>query len=140
MSSYIPAELRERVLATARGLCAYCQSAENLMGVTFELDHIIPEAAGGSTSSDNLCLSCPNCNRSKASRLTAKDPKSGAVVSLFHPGRQVWPQHFAWSYDNRVIVGLTSVGRATVEALQMNRKTIVQLRGYWVALWLHPPR
>jgi hypothetical protein len=61
-------------------------------------------------------------------------------VSLFHPGRQVWPQHFAWSDDNRVIVGLTSVGRATVEALQMNRKTIVQLRGYWVALGLHPPR
>ena len=140
MSPRIPGQLREQVLVAAGGICAYCRSAEELMGVTFELDHIIPESAGGPTSLDNLCLSCPSCNRFKASRLTAQDPANGIAAPLFHPTRQAWDQHFAWSDGSRKIIGLTPVGRATIEALQMNRKAIVQLRGYWVALGLHPPR
>jgi hypothetical protein len=140
MSPRVSGHLRDQVLVAAGGLCAYCRSAETLMGVTFEVDHIVPESAGGPTNLDNLCLSCPSCNRFKASRLIAQDPENGAAVSLFHPTRQAWDQHFAWSDDGRKIVGLTSAGRATIEALQMNRKVIVQLRGYWVALGLHPPR
>lgn len=139
MRSHVPGWLREQVLASARGLCAYCRSAQELMGVTFELDHIIPESAGGSTSLENLCLSCPTCNRFKAGRLTALDPATGAAVSLFHPGHQNWDDHFEWSGDGRRIQGRTPVGRATIEALQMNRALMVRLRGYWVALGLHPP-
>lgn len=29
------------------------------MGVTFEVDHIIPRQVGGATQLDNLCFSCP---------------------------------------------------------------------------------
>ena len=47
MTSYIPIELREHVRDAATGRCAYCQSREALMGVTFEVDHIIPQSAGG---------------------------------------------------------------------------------------------
>lgn len=54
MTSYISVELRERVRNSAGGRCAYCQSREELMGVTFEIDHIIPQSAGGATSFDNL--------------------------------------------------------------------------------------
>lgn len=140
MSPRVSGHLREQVLLAAGGLCAYCRTAEDLTGVTFEVDHIVPESAGGLTSLENLCLSCPSCNRFKASRLIAQDPKDGTAVPLFHPTRQVWGQHFAWSDDGREIVGLTPIGRATIEALQMNRRVIVQLRGYWVALGLHPPR
>ena len=68
MSRRIPASLREQALARAGGRCAYCQSAEVLLGVSFEVDHIIPQSAGGETSIDNLCLSCPTCNRHKAAR------------------------------------------------------------------------
>jgi len=139
MSAHISAQLREQVIANAGGRCAYCQSRQDLMGVTFEVDHIIPESAGGPTSLQNLCLSCPTCNRYKARRLTAQDPISGNVVPLFHPLKQAWTEHFTWSGDGTKVIGLTSVGRATVEALQMNRPTIVQLRGYWVALGLHQP-
>ncbi len=42
MSSYVPARLREQVFAEAGGRCAYCRSSAELMGVTFELEHIIP--------------------------------------------------------------------------------------------------
>ena len=139
MSPRIPVHLRRRVLADAGGRCAYCQSPEELMGVTFEIDHIIPRSAGGDKSPENLCVTCPTCNRHKAARLTAHDPASGDEVPLFHPLKQVWTEHFKWSNDGTQVVGLTPVGRATVEALQVNRPVIVQLRRYWVALSLHPP-
>lgn len=138
-SSRVPAELRRHVLNTAGGRCAYCHSAEALMGATFEVEHIIPRSAGGKTEADNLCLSCPTCNRHKAARLMAFDPQSSEEVPLYHPHHQVWSDHFVWSEDGFQIVGLTAVGRATVIALRMNRPQIVQLRRYWVALGLHPP-
>jgi hypothetical protein len=139
MSSYIPVQLREQVFAQAESRCAYCHSLEDLMGVTFEVEHIIPESAGGTTSQDNLCLSCPTCNRHKGARLSAQDSMSGDDVSLFHPLKQNWDEHFSWSDDGTQIIGLTLTGRATVEALHMNRPVIVQLRRYWIALSLHPP-
>lgn len=139
MSPYIPARLREQVLADVGGLCAYCRSSEELMGVAFEIDHIIPKSAGGETSPENLCLSCPTCNRHKATRLTAQDPVSGEEVPLYHPVRQTWGEHFVWSDDGARVLGLTPVGRATVEALRMNRLAIVRLRRHWAVLGLHPP-
>ncbi len=73
MSQRIPASLREQALAMAGGRCAYCQSAEVLLGVSFEGDHIIPLSAGGETSIDNLCLSSPTCNRHKTTRQFWRD-------------------------------------------------------------------
>lgn len=54
-----------------------------MMGVTFEVDHVIPRSAGGRSQFDNLCVSCPTCNRHKASRLSGRDPLSGRMVTLF---------------------------------------------------------
>ena len=127
----IPQALRQAVLGTAQGRCAYCLSPEQMMGVVFEVDHIMPRSAGGLNQLDNLCLSCPTCNRHKARRLAALDPVSGRVVTLFHPKQDTWPHHFAWSADGAHIIGLTPTGRATVEALRFNRSAIVQLRHYW---------
>lgn len=140
VSSHIPAELRRQVLSDSGGECAYCHSTEALMGVTFEVDHIVPRSAGGKMRAENLCLSCPPCNRHKAARLRGQDPKSGEEVSLYHPNSQAWDTHFAWSKDGTRLVGLTAVARATVEALSINRPQIVHLRRYWVALGLHPPK
>ena len=49
--------------------CAYCQTAESLTVVTFEVEHILPRSLGGLTECDNLCLACPSCNRHKSNRL-----------------------------------------------------------------------
>ncbi len=87
--------------------CAYCLSPEQMMGVAFEIDHIIPSSAGGRAKFDNLCLSCPTCNRHKAKRLSARDPLSRRIVTLFHPRRDIWSDHFAWSADRARILGLT---------------------------------
>lgn len=140
MSTAVPAPLRSQVVEQAKGCCAYCCSTEQLMGVTFEIDHIVPRAAGGETSFDNLCVSCQSCNRHKAARVAAFDARTGAAVPLFHPNKQSWPMHFQWSDDGTEIVGLTATGRATVQALNLNRPKLVQTRHYWVASGLHPPK
>ena len=82
--SPIPVSLRRQIRTIYRHRCAYCQSPEALMGVTFEVDHIIPEAMGGPTVLDNLCLCCPTCNRHKGARTSVVDPQTGDVVALFH--------------------------------------------------------
>lgn len=134
----IPTRLRRQVVMAAQGHYAYCRSSETLMGVTFEVDHILPKAAGGETTAENLCLCCPVCNRHKAARLTARDPSTNQEAPLFHPNHQAWSEHFIWSEDGSHIVGLTAVGRATIEALGMNRSQMVELRRYWAATGRHP--
>ena len=129
----IPASVRQAVIEAAQGRCAYCRSPERLMGVTFEVDHVVPRDAGGRTTLNNLCLSCPTCNRHKASRLTAPDPETNQPVRLFRPNHDRWPEHFAWNADGVQIIGLTPSGRATLEALHFNRPTLMLLRAYWRA-------
>jgi hypothetical protein len=139
-ASHISAKLRHELRAIAKDRCEYCQSAESLMGVTFEVDHIVPLSSGGKTELGNLGLACPSCNRHKGARRTALDPQTRREVSLFHPRQLQWVEHFAWSDDGTRLNGITTVGRATIEALRMNRGAMIQLRHYWVATKKHPPR
>jgi hypothetical protein len=47
--------------------------------------------------------------------------------------------HFAWSDDLTLIIGLTPTGRATVVRLQLNRSGVVSLRSLLHSAGLHPP-
>ena len=47
------ARIPQAVLAVAQGRCAYCLSPEQLIGVAFEVDHVIPRSAEGRTQLDN---------------------------------------------------------------------------------------
>ena len=67
-SAYIPSALRTETETYFQGRCAYCQSPQALMNVTFEVDHILPEKAGGKTVIDNLAFACPLCNAFKGAR------------------------------------------------------------------------
>jgi hypothetical protein len=112
---------------------------QNLCPETGEIDHIIPRALGGQTVSDNLCYACPVCNNAKRSHRAARDPQTGRRVQLFNPRRQRWQNHVRWSDDYGHVVGITAVGRVTVETLAMNRPRLVHIRLLWTALGLHPP-
>jgi hypothetical protein len=138
-SAYIPLSLRRLVTKRAQSRCEYCQLQQELCPETFEVDHIIPRALGGRTESDNLCYACPVCNNAKRSQITAWDSHTGQHVRLFDPRRQRWDRHFRWSQDSGRIFGTTAIGRATVEALDMNRPRIVYIRLLWAAMGLHPP-
>src|SRR5262245_25621219 len=107
------------------------------MPLVFE--HLRPKAAGGPTRRENLWLSCYRCNEFKGTRTEAIDPESGECAPLFNPRRQRWIDHFEWSADGTHIVGLTTTGRATVEALRMNNDFIVTARRRWVAADGSPP-
>ena len=60
-----------------------------------EIEHIVPRAHGGSDHESNLWLSCSLCNRYKGTQITAADPLTGVVVTLFNPRAQLWPEIFA---------------------------------------------
>lgn len=134
MSIYIPANLKREVRQRFADRCAYCRTPEALTVVVFELEHIVPRAAGGETVLENLCLACPSCNRYKACHQTGIDPLTEEAVSLFHPHFQEWKDHFAWSGDGAEIIGLTSTGRATVAMLKMNRTQLIRARRMWIKM------
>jgi hypothetical protein len=101
------------------------------------MDHIVPESQDGLTNEDNLALACVSCSLRKEARQTAVDSETGKRVSLFHPRRDIWNEHFRW--DGVVIEGFTTKGRATVQALKMNRKSILAIRQEEALRGRHPP-
>lgn len=138
--SYVPAWLRERVALQARGRCGYCLTAELVTGAPLAVDHLVPEALGEPTEEGNLWLGCNQCNLHRGDRVAARDPLTEAWAPLFNPRRQVWAEHFRWTPAGDEIVGLTPVGRATVQALQLNRPLLARARRGWVMAGWHPPR
>ena len=136
----VPIRLRERIFQQARSRCGYCQTNLEIVGPVLEVDHIIPEGAGGETVEENLWVACSSCNRHKGSRTHFRDPVSGRRVRIFNPRQQSWSRHFRWSEDGTQIIGLTASGRATVEALNMNNSEIVIARFRWVGAGWHPPK
>jgi 5-methylcytosine-specific restriction endonuclease McrA len=115
--TYVPAELRRRVIARARNRCEYCGIREEDTYFGCEVDHIISEKHGGRTDEANLALACLTCNRAKGSDVATVDD-NGNLVELFHPRRHNWAEHFA--LHGAMFVGLTSIGRATVRLLRLN--------------------
>ena len=67
------------------------------------------------------------------------DPLSKLEVRLFHPRKDYWPDHFQWNHDGTLIIGMTPVGRATVDLLKVNRESNVNLRMLLMLVGLHPP-
>ena len=139
MSSYIPVNLQKQIRDRFFNCCAYCRTIESLTVTIFEFEHIIPLLAGGETIFENLCLSCPSCNRYKGSRQTAIGPITDEEVRLFHPHLQVWTNHFTWSEDGTEIIGITPIARATISTLKMNRLQLIRVRKMWVKMGEHPP-
>jgi hypothetical protein len=139
VSVYVPATLRRRVAEHFAYCCAYCRTAERLTVAIFECEHITPRSAGGETVFENICFSCPTCNRYKADRTIAIDPDTQEETALFHPHQDKWQDHFRWSEDATAIVGLSVTGRATISVLRMNRPQLVRVRRMWAAMGEHPP-
>ncbi len=104
------------------------------------IDHLVPEALGGPTVEANLWLACGACNSFKGHRIKAPDPESGRIVRIFNPRDQDWDQHFLWVDSGARIAGRTAIGRATVEALRLNRPPLVKARRAWVEAGWHPPK
>ena len=129
-------DVKRIVYERADGCCEYCQSCDKNTSQIMEIEHINPD---GGDALDNLCLSCGNCNRSKGVATSGIDPETLNAVTLFNPRTQRWSEHFTWIENGTVIIGLTSIGRATVDRLKMNRDIVRIARKRWVSSGYHPP-
>ncbi|MBW4493205.1 MAG: HNH endonuclease [Oscillatoria princeps RMCB-10] len=137
--SRVTEQQKKAVGERAKGCCEYCRSQARFAIQPFSVEHIIPKSKGGETALDNLALSCQGCNNHKYNKTEGRDLVSGNIVPLYHPRQQQWSDHFAWNDDFTLIVGLTATGRATVEALQLNREGVVNLRTVLYGIGEHPP-
>ncbi len=133
----IPQKLRRLVQERAQGCCEYCGLSQSGQEALFHVDHVIPVVARGQTEIANLALACVSCSLRKGARQSVFDPITGAMVPIFNPRRDQWAMHFQWS--GRHAVGLTPTGRATVEALRLNRSLSVAIREEEEARGRHPP-
>ena len=138
--THIPQDLRRTIAKEGRYRCGYCLTSQQIIGIPMAIDHIIPEVKGGKTEEANLCLACRRCNEFKGSQTHARDSLTDKLEPLFNPRKQSWQTHFAWNEEGTHIIGLTAIGRATVEALRLNNDEIVMARGLWVQVGWHPPR
>lgn len=131
------AETTRRVITRAADRCEYCRMHQSLQGATFHIEHITPQAAGGSDDPNNLALACPGCNLKKSDRQRLTDPDTGAAVPLFNPRTDAWGDHFAW--DGYQVVGRSPTGRAMVAAFDLNHSRRVLIREAEAHFGLFPP-
>lgn len=132
----IPEALRRLVIERASGCCEYCRLAAADNFLAHEIDHIIAQKHRGTTTEDNLALSCFDCNRHKGSDIASIDPDTQHVVRLFNPRRDVWGDHFR--LDGAQIVPLTAVGRVTEYVLKLNSDEQLIKRAALVRLGRYP--
>ena len=112
----------------SEGYCEYCKFPEAYASGYFHNEHIRPQSKGGLKELMNIARACDHCNQAKSNHTTGFDPQTGEEVPLFHPRRQEWTDHFRWSDDLRAILGRTPTGRATVEAMHLNRTSVMNIR------------
>ncbi len=137
MSVRVGGELRRKVFERAADCCEYCRLHQSLVASVHQVDHVIAEKHGGPTTLENLALSCMTCNLRKASDVASFDPDTGDLVPLFNPRTQSWSEHF--NLDGPRLVGLTAIGRTTVEFLQLNSFERLVEREAFIRAGVYPP-
>ena len=137
-TTYISAALRREVIERADQCCEYCRLSQDDIFFAFEIDHVIAEKHGGATRTENLCLSCPECNAFKGSDIASVDWAQGEIiVALYHPRQQRWDDHFQVDLTSGHIEALTETGRVTIFLLHLNnldrimdRKLLIDVNRY----------
>jgi 5-methylcytosine-specific restriction endonuclease McrA len=135
--------LFEKLRQRANYRCEYCHYPEILSSAPLSVEHIYPRSLGGRDNLENLALACRRCNERRYNFMTATDPETNEIVSLFNPRQNVWSDHFIWSVDALEIIGRTAIGRATCQRLDLNddrRKEpfIKNARKQWLLAGFHP--
>ncbi|MGO9467762.1 MAG: HNH endonuclease [Isosphaeraceae bacterium] len=134
----IPRRIRSQVRDRARDCCEYCGHPATFSCAPFVCEHVLPRALGGGSTAAELAWACPACNGHKYAKTRARDPRTGRTVPLFNPRRQRWSRHFAWRADLLRLEGRIATGRATVEALHLNCRPLINLRRALRAVGEHP--
>jgi hypothetical protein len=126
------------VALRAEHRCEYCHAPEVVFNFSFEVEHIIPIALGGTDTIENLALACRSCNLSKAAYVTGLDPESRTEIRLYHPREDSWELHFTVDVEHGELWGQTPTGRATILRLKINHPAQQAARQQWMRLGLFP--
>jgi hypothetical protein len=121
------AAVRDFVRQRANGRCEYCGLPQDAAPYfTFHIEHIRARQHGGGDDLSNLAFACPDCNAKKGPNVATISADTGELIELFHPRKDVWREHFAMIGSE--IVGVSEIGRATVQLLDMNEDERVRMR------------
>lgn len=123
--------LARRVRERGNGRCEYCHFPAAHTRVGFQIDHIIASKHRGITDDSNLAFACYYCNAHKGPNVAGIDPVTGEIIRLFHPRKDVWTEHFRW--DGPWLFGMSAMARATIQVLEINDSSAVELRGLLMA-------
>jgi len=123
----VESRLRLAVRERAENRCEYCQKQqEESPLIPFHVEHIIPRKHGGGNDMINLALACADCNLKKSSDLAGLDPLTNQLTPLFHPRTEHLDEHFHW--DGIHLIGSTAIGRTTIQVLDLNSSSRIQVR------------
>ena len=106
--------------------CEYCHLPDEPWHLPFHVEHIVAVVHEPNHHETNLAWACPQCNWHKGPNLTTLDPDTGEKVDLFNPRSDVWEDHFVM--EEFTIIGLTPMGRGTVQLLKMNLPIRIEVR------------
>jgi hypothetical protein len=118
--------LIQQIWQRAHHRCEYCRIPHPQYRLPFQVDHVIARQHGGASTLENLAMCCFHCNRFKGPNIAGLDPVTKVLVRLFNPRTDIWIEHFR--SDGAYIVGVTPIGRATVQVLSMNEGDLLRLR------------
>jgi hypothetical protein len=138
LANEIDDDLRRRIAERAGYRCEYCLVSEDDSFSRHLVDHIVSRKHGGPAHESNLAFACVRCNAWKGSDIASLDPETGQLVSLFHPRRQRWPDHFR--LDGPFIEPVTSEGRVTARLLRLNIDQRIVERRLLIAIRRYPGR
>jgi hypothetical protein len=108
--------------------CSYCTMCEaEARGIGFSIDHYEPQAARPDLSNvySNLMYSCVVCNSFK---WKWNPPSSARAANLRFFKADVDDASDHFTVDGNELRGRTLIGNFTIEALDLNRKTLVRIR------------
>lgn len=133
MDKNVVHEVRRR----AGGACEYCRLPQWGHESPFQVDHIIARQHRGTDDLENLAFACFNCNTHKGPNIASIDPATDQLVRLFNPRRDKWSEHFV--YQGALAIGLTPIGAATIDVLNINDADVVAIREVLIAQGEFPP-
>ena len=120
------ATTRDLVRQRAGDRCEYCRLHQEHSGLRHHIEHITAKQYGGGDDAASLALACHLCNLHKGTNLTGIDPQTGQLSPIFHPRHDRWSDHF--TFEGVRINGVSAVGRATIQVLNMNDARRLDLR------------
>ena len=121
-TTYISIEVRRAVTLRAQSVCEYCLIHADDTYWGCQIDHIISEKHGGTTTPNNLAHACTFCNRNKGSDVgsivAATISQDRKFVRFFNPRIDRWSDHF--QLEGIIIAPLSDIGEVTANILGFN--------------------